>query len=179
MEKVSDNEKISKLVQNGIVVSFPDNGNLPGKALVRIKATDNMKSVLNNDVYVYIYNEDTNDFCVVDTNVSKSADNYYEFVVTHNSDYLVVNEKLDSKLIASESSNNVVSFQKSNKTYLMLIAIGVAIIVAIIIVLIILMRKKKKVKFENASNYEEVWMPNNMSETNNSNVQNNNPNNNF
>lgn len=155
VDTVSSNENINKLVSNGIVVNFPDNGNLPGKALIRVKATDEVDKVLNDSVFVYVYNESTNDFCVVDTSVKKSSDGYYEFTITHNSDYLIVNEKLDSKLVVSQSSDNVVNFQKGNGTLLMLIAIGVAIIIAVVIVIIVL-KKKKNTPVANMKNDNDI-----------------------
>lgn len=139
---VSSNEMISKLVSNGIIVNFPDNGNLPGKALVRIKATEEISSILKDNVYVYIYNESTNNFSEIDTNVKKTSDEYYEFAITHNSDYLIVNEKLDSKLVVSESDGNVVAFQKGNKTYLILISVAIVIIVAVSVLIFVLKKKK-------------------------------------
>lgn len=142
VDNVSSNEDINKLVSNGIVVNFPDNGNLPGKALIRVKATDDVDKVLNDNVYVYVYNESSKDFCVVDTSVKKSKDGYYEFTITHNSDYLIVNEKLDSKLVVSQSDGNIVNFQKGNGTLLMLIAVGIAVIIAAVIVIIVLKKKK-------------------------------------
>lgn len=142
VDSVSSNENISKLVSNGVVVNFPDNGNLPGKALIRVKATDEVDKILNNNVFVYVYNKSTNDFCVVDTSVKKSSDGYYEFTITHNSDYLIVNEKLDSKLVVSQSGDNVVNFQKGNGTLLMLIAVGVAVIIAAVILIVVLKKKK-------------------------------------
>ncbi len=157
VEKVSDNEKISKLVHDGIIVNFPDNGNLPGKALVRVKATEAMKSILNDHVYVYVYNEDTNDFCEIGKDASKSADNYYEFTITHNSSYLIVNEELDSRLVVSTPSSNVVSFQKENRTLLLLIAIGIAVIIATIIALIVILKKKKEMSVETTTKNEEFW----------------------
>lgn len=155
VDSVSSNENISKLVSNGVVVNFPDNGNLPGKALIRVKATDEVDKILNNNVFVYVYNESTNDFCVVDTSVKKSSDGYYEFTITHNSDYLIVNEKLDSKLVVSQSSDNVVNFQKGNGTLLMLIAVGVAVIIAAVI-LIVVLKKKKNIPLKNKKNYNDI-----------------------
>lgn len=142
VENIINNENISKLVSKGILVNFPDNGNLPGKALIRVKATDEVMQILNNKVYVYVYNNSSNNFSVIDTNVKKSSDNYYEFTITHNSDYIIVNEKLESKFVVSKSSENVVNFQKGNKTLLMLIAIGGAIIIAAVIVIIVLKKKQ-------------------------------------
>jgi len=143
VDSVSSNEDISKLVSDGVVVNFPDNGNLPGKALIRVKATDEVDRLLNDNVYVYIYNESSNNFCVVDTSVKKSSDGYYEFTITHNSDYLITNNKLDSKLVVAQSDDNVVSFQKGNGIYLLLIAIGVAVIIAVVVVIVVLKKKKK------------------------------------
>ncbi len=155
VDSVSSNENISKLVSNGVVVNFPDNGNLPGKALIRVKATDEVDQILNDNVFVYVYNESTNDFCVVDTSVERSSDEYYEFTITHNSDYLIVNEELDSKLVISQSSNNIVNFQKGNGTLLMLIAIGAAIIIAVVIVIIVL-KKKKHTPVVNMKNDNDI-----------------------
>ena len=143
VDNVSSNEDISKLVSNGVVVNFPDNGNLPGKALIRVKATDEVDNILNDNVYVYIYNESSNNFCVIDTSVKKSSDGYYEFTITHNSDYLITNNKLDSKLVVAQSDDNVVSFQKGNGIYLLLIAVGVAVIIAVVVVIVVLKKKKK------------------------------------
>ena len=151
VDTVSSNEDINKLVPNGIVVNFPDNGNLPGKALIRVKATEEVDKVLNDNVYVYVYNESSNDFCVVDTSVKKSKDGYYEFTITHNSDYLIVNEKLDSKLVVSQSDGNIVNFQKGNGTLLMLITVGVAVIIAAVIVVVVL-KKKKSTPSKNNNN---------------------------
>lgn len=140
VSNVNTNEKISKLVSDGVVVNFPDNGDLPGTALVRIKQTDDLKSLLSDKVYVYFYNELTNDFCVTNLNVKKSSDGYYEFSISHNSNYLIVNKKLDKKLVVEDDSN-VVTFQKSNLTYLLLI--GVALVVIVSIVVLIYVRNKK------------------------------------
>ncbi len=142
VDSVSSNENISKLVSNGVVVNFPDNGNLPGKALIRVKATDEVDKILNDNVFVYVYNESTNDFCVVATSVKKSSDGYYEFTITHNSDYLIVNEKIDSKLVVSQNGGIVVNFQKGNGTLLMLIAVGVVVIIAAVILIVVLKKKK-------------------------------------
>ena len=164
VDTVLSNEDINKLVSNGIVVNFPDNGNLPGKALIRVKATEEVDKVLNDNVYVYVYNESSNNFCVVDTSVKKSKDGYYEFTITHNSDYLIVNEKLDSKLVVSQIDGNIVNFQKENGTLLMLITIGVVVIIGAVIVIIILKKKKS--------------IPSNNNNVNSNNVNDNNVNNN-
>ncbi len=155
--KVSEYKSISKLVSKGIVVSFPDNGNLPGKAQVRIKSIGKINSTLGDKVYVYIFNSSSKNFCTINLNVQKSNDGYYEFEINHNSAFLLTNEKLPDDLVVAENKDNVVSFLKSNKVYLLLIAIGIIVIIAIIIVIIIL--KKKKNSATPASTKEEIKVP--------------------
>lgn len=153
INKVEDKENISKLVTDGVVVTFPDNGNLPGKAIVRIKASDVVSDNLNDSVYVYVYNEATNNFYEVASGVKKTKDGYYEFIITHNSDYLIVNEKLDSSLVGGvDSEDDVVSFQKSNNIYILLICIAIVVIIAAVVVIIIL---KKQAKNKNTEKAEE------------------------
>ena len=133
-------EKINNLVDNGTVVKFPDNGNLPGKALVRIKDVDG----LGDNVFVYLFNESTNKFSLINDNVKKLDDGYYEFIISHNSSYLIVDKKLDDKLISNDS-DNVVSFQKNNKNYLLILGLAAVIILAVgISVIVIKMKNDKK-----------------------------------
>ena len=72
---IDSESDIGKLVDDGVVISFADNGYLPGDALVRIKATDTVNSVLNGKkAHVYLYNEDEDNFYEVATNVKKTKD---------------------------------------------------------------------------------------------------------
>ena len=143
VDTVDSNEDISKLINDGIVVNFKDNGSLPGKALVRVKLSDELKKSLNNKVYVYYYDDIDNKFNLIASNVKKSLDGYYQFTINHNSDYVLVNKKLDSKLV-SEDNSNIVSFQKSNKVYLLLIGFGIFAIVAVIVVIYIANKNNSK-----------------------------------
>ena len=139
VKNVVDDERINKLISEGIIVDFSDNGNLPGKALIRLKASD---IILGDNSYIYYYNESTNNFTFIDTKLKKNND-YYEFEISHNSSYVIVNKKLDSKLIAPLENSNVVSFQKSEKVHLMLILCGLILIVAIVVFIIIINKKQK------------------------------------
>ena len=143
VDKVDNSEDISKLINGGLVVNFKDNGTLPGKALVRIKLNDDLKRELNNKVYVYYYDDIDNNFNLIASNVKKSLDGYYQFTISHNSSYVLVNNKLDSKLVSSDNSN-VVSFQKSNKLYLLLIGVGVVVVIGAIVVIMIAKKNNNK-----------------------------------
>lgn len=143
IDKVDNNEDISKLINNGLVVIFKDNGALPGKALVRVKLNDELNKELKNRIYVYYYDDIDNNFNLIASNVKKSLDGYYQFTITHNSNYVLVNNKLDSKLVATDNSN-IVSFQKSNKLYLLLIGVGVLVIIGAVVVIIVAKNNNKK-----------------------------------
>ena len=134
---------ISKLINDGLVVNFKDNGTLPGKALVKVKLNDELKSVLNNKIYVYYYDDIENSFNLIASNVKKSLDGYYQFTITHNSNYVLVNQKLDSKLV-SKNNSNIVSFQKSNTLYLLLIGAGAFVIIGVVIVIVIANKNNNK-----------------------------------
>ena len=144
---IEDHEDINELINSGIVISFADNSCLPGKALIRVKATDEMNSILgNSSVYIYFYNENDDNFCEIAKGIKKTSDGYYEFNVTHHSDYVIVKEKLKSSLVVSDITNDdVVTWQKSKKVYVLLIIIAV-VVIGIVTTVIIIQKKKGKKK---------------------------------
>ena len=103
--------------------------------------SDIVKTLGNGSIYVYFYNESDDNFCEIADGIKKTSDGYYEFNVTHHSDYILVNEQLDSSLVVKV--DNTVSFQKSNKIYILLIVIGLVVIGAVIGVIVV---QKKKAK---------------------------------
>ena len=138
---IDSSSDISKLIPKGVLIIFPDNGVLPGEATVRIKATDELDKVLKEKGYIYFYNEDTKDFCEIDSLVYK-ANGYYEFNVVHNSRYVIVNELLDDSLVANPSTT--VTFQKSNKINILLIVAGAVLVLGATALIVFLKKKKKK-----------------------------------
>ena len=151
---VKDFPNIENHVKNGVVLNFVNNGDLPGKATIRIKSTDTISSILENKkIYVYYYNEDSDNFCIIDSNIKLTKDGYYEFEITHNSNYLLVNYKLDSSLVVD---NNVVTFQKSKLINIALILGGFLLAVIVIVVIIIIQKKNKKKKLNPEETNNEV-----------------------
>lgn len=135
---------IGKLVSDGIVLDFASNGSLPGDVTMRIKITDEMKSKLGiGKVYVYYYNVQCDDFTEIATEVKPTSDGYYEFNINHNSEYILVNEKLDDSLL-SNGDENIVNFQKSDKVHLLLIGLGVLLVIVVVVIIIIVKKKSKK-----------------------------------
>ncbi len=145
VKELSENRAISKIVDDGVIISFSDNGSLPGKASVRIKANDLLNEKIgNNKSYLYLYNEETEDFTPMDTEVTISEDGYYEFTISHNSDYVLVTKQIDNKYIAETA--NVVSFQRGDRTNIILIICGVVLIIGVSVAIAIIQKKSKKVK---------------------------------
>lgn len=144
IKKVSDNNDISNLIGHGIILVFADNGTLPGVENVRIKSSSIVKKVLiDKNIYVYMFNEDTRDFTLIKENVAKNSDDYYEFEVDHNSIYVLVPSPLDESLVVRKPVIDTVIFQKSNNVHYLLIGIGVILILVLLITIIVLRYRKK------------------------------------
>lgn len=137
---VSSDQKISSYVKDGILLDFASNGNLPGTAKVRIKVTDEMSERLNDTVYVYYFNPTTNKFEYVDKTSKDKSEEYYEFNISHTSQYILVNSKLDKGLVSTSTDRNDISHD--NKLFFVLIGVGVIVILTVI--LLIIKEKNKK-----------------------------------
>ena len=138
------------MINEGIVLNFTSNGNLPGNALIKIKVTDEMKEILNNNkIYIYYYDEDKNGFNIIAREITEK-DGYYEFTISHNSKYILTKTEVDNELIIEEEEN-VVHFQQSNSHYLLWIAMS-SLLIAVVIIIIIIVKKKENKKTEKRQN---------------------------
>ena len=140
---ITDDEDFKKIDNNGYIVNFANNGDLPGKEIVKIKATTEMKEYFGNKkLYVYYYDKENNKFTLIAKNVSLEND-YYQFVIDHNSKYLLTDKKIETKDV--EVDENVVDFQNSNKTNITIILLSILLIIAVII-FVLLMKGKNNLK---------------------------------
>ena len=90
--KTKNKEGIAEKVKNEnvLVISFANNGQLPGKASVRIKLDPQWLTGKNkNKMSIYYYNEATKAIEVVASGLKIDAEGYVVFEITHNSDYIV------------------------------------------------------------------------------------------
>lgn len=72
------------------LLRFADNDQLPGKAKIRIKADAAMKQALGqSNVYVYYYDEQNQKLENIASNITVTSDSYFEFEITHCSDYVM------------------------------------------------------------------------------------------
>ena len=155
-ELASEDKDLKDLVkEDGIVVYFADNGQLPGKATIRIKVTNAIKETLDLDkIYVYYYNEKSKEIEEL-FDRAKYKDGYIEFEIEHNSKYVLVSEEIEEKEATveepekeakkeKENEEKEVTFLESNKMYIIIIA--AAVVVIIVVIIIIIVNKKKKAK---------------------------------
>lgn len=135
---------------NGIIVDFANNGELPGEAKIEIKATSEIKEVLKDQkIVAYHYNEETKELTQVDDSAKYNEEGYIEFVISHNSKYLLVNKQIEEKEYTVEVDENVdekqdVSFLESNIIYVLILGVSVTLIIVVIIILIVDKKKNKQ-----------------------------------
>ena len=86
-------EAIEETLKNnpGIVMEFPENGNLPGKATIQLKVDYAMRDYLGSEtgLYVYYYNNETGKLELIEGDVRVVNDTYVEFTITHCSYYVL------------------------------------------------------------------------------------------
>lgn len=147
LNKIDKNSDMNKLVNEGYVINFADNGDLPGKALVRIKTNDELSKLFGDDkINVYYFNKNIKKFSLIDVGIKKTNDDYYEFNIDHNSEYLMINKKLDDSLVTVISDDNVVDFQLSKKSQFLLIGVGILVVIAVGVFLSITNKKKNNIE---------------------------------
>lgn len=151
---------LKEIVQEGVVIDFANNGELPGTALIRIKATEELKQALDMDtILVYYYNEETKELTQMTDDAIYNEDGYIEFSINHNSKYLLVNKLIEEKEYSVTTTNgdvkekDKVSFLESHKMYV--IIIGVSILAIIVVVVILIVDKKVKNKKDDKNNKDE------------------------
>ena len=157
---VENNAAIKELTENGIVITFPNNGELPGNATIRIKVTNDIKSKLDlsKKLFIYFYNENNKKLEKENVTVKYEKD-YIEFVIDHNSEFVLIDEEIaakesesttktteDSELVkeATSSNNNENTIIGDLIRLLVTITIVFFIIVIVIIVIVMKIKKSKK-----------------------------------
>ena len=115
--KIEDtNDNLSDIV-NGttLVIVFADNGQLPGRCKVRIKADYALRKYLGDtNLYAYYYDGNSGQLSEVLTKIDLTSDSYYEFFITHNSTYILTSKKPDDKYIAKKENIEITEEEKEN-----------------------------------------------------------------
>jgi putative cell wall-binding protein len=91
--KTAIGEKVNN--ENVLVISFANNGQLPGKAKVKVKVDAAWLASKNrNNLNIYYYNETTKAIETIASGLTADAEGYVQFEITHNSDYIVSDKAL-------------------------------------------------------------------------------------
>ena len=139
--KTNREADIAGKVSNGLIIDFSNNGELPGKSLIKIYNSEIISDIMNkNNINVYYYNEETQKFEIIKLNVEYNIKGYYEFYIDHNSKYVITTDKIANEHI---SNANKVETDKINIKLITIILASI-VLLAIITATIIIVRKKSK-----------------------------------
>ena len=84
--------------QNALILSFAENGKLPAPATIRIKADWVFKDAVGTEnLYVYYYDNTTKEYVQVAADLTITKDEYLEFTIDHNSDFVITKGELKEK----------------------------------------------------------------------------------
>lgn len=84
--------------QNAVVLQFADNGDLPGKATIRLKIDPVFKDYIGTEnLYVYYYDNTTKEFKEIAAGLNTQSDGYIEFTITHNSDFVITSGPIETQ----------------------------------------------------------------------------------
>lgn len=87
------------------VISFPENGQLPGPMTIRIKTDANLRAFLGKEegLYIYYYDNTYKRMSKVAADVVIGEDQYFEFTIYHCSDYVLSTVELPEQLMTPEN----------------------------------------------------------------------------
>lgn len=92
----SEADDVMALEQDAIILKFADNDQLPGEATIRVKMDYVFRDYLGSDegLYVYYFDNTTQQFVEVAANISVGNDDYLEFTIDHNSEFVITAGKI-------------------------------------------------------------------------------------
>ena len=87
----SEADDVMALEQDAIILKFSDNDQLPVEATIRVKMDYVFRDYLGSDegLYVYYFDNTTQQFVEVAANISVGNDDYLEFTIDHNSEFVI------------------------------------------------------------------------------------------
>ena len=111
------------------IISFAENGKLPGKATVKIKLDEAwLKNKDKNNIYVYYYNPTSKEQERVTNKLKLDVEGYIEFDITHNSDYIVADKDLGVTIAKQRLAQVHITpvFSLYNKAYAEMLKIDIS-----------------------------------------------------
>ena len=134
-----------------LTLIFSNNGELPGKALIRINSSELDSNFNNKKLYIYYYKNNSEILTKIALDIAKKGD-YYEFYINHNSEYIISAKELNKEIVSDDDTylklNTAVEDKKKenekNENHYNILLIG--IIVVLIVVFIVYKSIKKNNK---------------------------------
>lgn len=154
-----DKYNISDILDKAIVITFAENGELPGKTLIRVKADYAFRNYIGIEgLKVYYYDEDSKNFVEVDLANALTDDGFYEFYISHNSTYVITNKAPAAKYISKTNfadlslndkatATEKIAAQKvveANNMRSYLVYGGLGLVMVAILTIVIIKKKKSK-----------------------------------
>ena len=138
---------IKDLPEKTKVLTFSNNGELPGRALIRLKSTDLDQVFAGDDLYIYYYDSKQN--CLYKVAIEVQMKNgYYEFYLQHNSSYLLTSKLLNKNYVSSDEQflklNSVEHDLEDKSLPVVLYFIAGLIVIAVVVLTIVMVRSRKR-----------------------------------
>ena len=159
IENIKDSSNYNKFFKKHVnkhsaMVNFSNNGELPGKVLIKLDSRRLEKIIKGQKANIYYYQEGKKKFQKVAMEVQKN-DGFYEFYIDHNSKYVVSSKKVKDSVVSKDESMlelNTVQKDKNDifniYTIIALGAGGLLILIGIISLIVSKAKKKKGIKPE-------------------------------
>ena len=137
-----------------VILDFPNNGELPGNVLIRIKDTEIINKLTGDKYYIYYVDTENDKLNKVALEVQKNSEGYIEFYINHNSKYIISSIEITDKAILGEDDslleknmalNETTSSKDINPILLYSLILAVCIIIVIIVITTIAKRHNKLV----------------------------------
>ncbi len=148
-----------EIKDEAIILEFPDNGELPGNVLIRIKDPEVIDKLTGDKYYVYYIDTENDKLNKVALEIKKSTEGYIEFYINHNSKYLISSKEItnqtvlgeDEPLLEKNTELNEKSSINNRKPVVLYSLIAIAFIIVILISVFRITKEKNK-KIDNKKN---------------------------
>ena len=137
------------LASNTMILEFPNNGELPGDVLIRIKESTLTDKLTGDKYYIYYADTENDKLNKVALGVSETSDGYIEFYINHNSKYVISNKEITDKTVLGEddpllTKNTEINEVSSNKDIKHILLYSLIAVICILIVIIVISKISKK-----------------------------------
>lgn len=140
-----DNFLKTNVTSPSAMLKFSNNGELPGKVLIKIDSNSIDEYLKNPDkAYVYYYKEDSDQLMKVAMEIQKN-NGFYEFYINHNSKYIISSKEVKSDVVSDNLDMLALNGQIQQSAQLpMLYILATACGVLSMLLLIVILVKGKK-----------------------------------